>query len=94
MVWSKLVDTASTVSPPRVEDAGNGYLTLPQPLRWARCLHRVWQNRVVEVGKAKASSLGVGYLADAHDNKSVAEIGARHHLLLAGGDLCVVGGLG
>jgi len=32
--WPKLVDTASTVSPPRVEDAGNGYLTLSWPLCW------------------------------------------------------------
>jgi len=44
------------------------------------------------VGKAKASSLGVGHLADARDNKSVAEIGERHHLLLAGDDLCGTGG--
>jgi hypothetical protein len=30
IVWSKLVGTASTVSPPRVEDAGNGHSTSQQ----------------------------------------------------------------
>jgi len=43
---------------------------------------------MARVGKAKASSLGVGHLADARDNKSVAEIGERHHLLLTSGDAC------
>jgi hypothetical protein len=28
VVWPKLVDTASTVLPPRAEDAGNGYSAL------------------------------------------------------------------
>lgn len=45
-------------------------------------------------GKAKASSLGVGHPADARDNKSVAEIGERHHPLLADGASCAVGGQG
>jgi len=51
------------------------------------------RGRVAAVGKAKASCLGVGRPAGTRDNKSVAEIGERHHLLAVGGAACVVGGL-
>jgi hypothetical protein len=34
VAWSKLVDTASTVLPPRAEDAGNGYSASPWSFWW------------------------------------------------------------
>jgi hypothetical protein len=56
--WPKLVGTASIVSPPRVEDAGNGYLTLSLPLCWggahASCLVEVgfksWKGESLKPG--------------------------------------------
>lgn len=46
------------------------------------------------VGRAKASNLGVGYLAGTRDNKSVAEIGEKYHLQEIVGALCNEGSLG
>jgi hypothetical protein len=63
------------VRPLEVKDAGNGYLASLKAILFLRC--------VLVIRGAKASNSRVGFPLGTRDNKSVAEIGKKHHLLVA-----------
>jgi hypothetical protein len=78
--WLQLVRAPSSARPPEVGDAGNGYSTSSWTISFRRSRSRVGEGmeRVAAGGAAQAESSGVGDLADARDNWSVAEVGKRY----------------